>query len=44
LIIGVIEDDTLLDDGTGWIHEVTCELIMKWLESGLTPCRVLCSK
>jgi hypothetical protein len=30
-IIGAIEDGILLDDRTGWIHEVTCEIIMTWL-------------
>jgi hypothetical protein len=30
LIIGLIKDDTLLDDGTGWIHEVTGEIILTW--------------
>jgi hypothetical protein len=33
LIIGVNEDDILLDDRTGWIHEVACEIIASWLGS-----------
>jgi hypothetical protein len=33
LIIGAIEDDILLDDRTGWIHEVACEIIASWLGS-----------
>jgi hypothetical protein len=32
--IGAIEDDLLLDGRTGWIHEVTCEIKMAWLEGG----------
>jgi hypothetical protein len=31
-IIGVIEDDILLDNRSRWIHEVTCEMKMMWLE------------
>jgi hypothetical protein len=34
LIIGAIDNDILLDDRTGWIHEVTVEIILtrrrKW--------------
>jgi hypothetical protein len=26
----MIEDDTLLDDRTGWIHEVVGEIILTW--------------
>jgi hypothetical protein len=29
-IIGVIGDDILLDNRTGWIHEVTGEIILTW--------------
>jgi hypothetical protein len=32
LIIGVIGDDILLDNRSRWIHEVTCEMKMTWLE------------
>jgi hypothetical protein len=31
-IIGVIEDDILLDNRSRWIHEVTCEIKMTCLE------------
>jgi hypothetical protein len=31
-IIDVIRDDIPLDNRLGWIHEVTCEIKMTWLE------------
>jgi hypothetical protein len=37
----MIGDDILLDNRTRWVHEGTGEIVMTWLESGLTPCRVL---
>jgi hypothetical protein len=40
-IIGMIRDDILLDNRTGWIHEGTGEILLTWLKSGLTPCRIL---
>jgi hypothetical protein len=40
-IIGAIEDDILLDNQIGWVHEHTIEIMMTLLESGPTPCRVL---
>jgi hypothetical protein len=40
-IIGTIEDDILLDNRTGQIHEGMSEIMTTWLESGPTPCRVL---
>jgi hypothetical protein len=40
-ILDTIEDDTLLDNRTWWIHEGMSETMMTWLESGPTPCRVL---
>jgi hypothetical protein len=39
--IGAFEDDLLLDDRRGGIHERTVENMATWLESGPTPCRVL---
>jgi hypothetical protein len=41
LILCVIEDAIQMDNWTGQIHEGTSEIMMTWLESGPTPCRVL---
>jgi hypothetical protein len=40
-ILGAIEDDILLDNRTGQIHEGTSEIMTTWLKCGPTPCRVL---
>jgi hypothetical protein len=40
VIIGMMEDDILLDNRTGWIPKGTGEIMKTWLKSGLISYRV----